>query len=283
MLNIRELIRAIWLGIELAFILISASEMTKGGEKRKWLEFEPKKIVETKTITVEPLTLVTAIKWNEDFLSSSLPMKEVEVPSVEWQMEGNDTCAVCKVNWASVQSVLPTTTVQSGISFSKIDVPFNKPLPVWNLYQDGQLVRSYPGQYPLQTLLNTSNLLPRKSRDEYTYSSLTGTVDAGTIDKTYVEETIKWFVKFFGRSGTHTLPNIARKEPVGPVNVDIPAKIGISWLLDSSGKFTVNLNPKPVGRWGLFSQSISSIVYDGKGQVRFVTPLSALNPVLTVK
>ena len=249
------------------------------------------KIVTVEKIVKVPASRESTLVWNKEFLETEPPKQE----PYRWVMESNPTCIHCTRNWLAAELELGPKGYLfggEGKHFQKEEISLENPpvqktgdsysIPVWKLMLGDKELKRHVG-YTSPLVLKAEYL------EEYaTINAPRGAVksiDAGTITKEEVEGYLGFFVKWFGPTGKIVLPNLKHREPWNNVNIDVPANVGFSWDHGADGGFTVNFNPdtRPVGRWGIFSQSVSAMIYDPSiGEVRFVTPLARYSPVLKV-
>ena len=279
--------------------LVSQAIVAQGADTpRAW--WNPSKIVQIETViekevpveklvTVEkvvkvPTDRVTTVVWNETFLETE-PIAATPTGPLRWLIETNPACSVCGSNWSDAKKELSPggwSFGGAGNHFQREEVRFDHPIPVWKLMLGDKEIERHVG-YVSPSLLRERYL--REFEIANAPQGPAKTIDAGTITKEEVERYRNLFVRWFGLEGSVVVPNLKRREPWKEVIIDVPANVGFAWKIGDDGGITLNFNAdtRPVGRWGIFSQSVSSMIYDTSvGEVRFVTPMARFSPVLKV-
>lgn len=244
------------------------------------------KVVIPSLAVLQPATPIrgSTLVWNKEFLATAPPAANPTGP-LRWIIETNPACAVCVKNWSDAMRELKKggwSFGGPGNHFQREEVRFDHPIPVWKLMLGDKEVTRHVG-YTSSATLSAEYL--REFEIANAPQGPAKAIDAGTISKDEVQGYVSLFVKWFGPEGSAVVPNLKRREPCNGMNIDVPANVRFSWIAGTDGGFALNFNPdtRPVGRWGIFSQSVSAMIYDPSiGEVRFVTPMARYSPVLKV-
>ena len=245
------------------------------GAEKDWSGSTPEKVVTiVKEIPVEKVVEAEEpIVWKKEFLDADQPSLVQDSGQLRWIIESNDACGICTQNWSTLANdkVMQSEgwTFGLGGHFQKQEVPLDHPLPVWKLMR---------GDVELERRVGYQAALPLKTSYIDAYNKTLKTIDAGTVSR----EQVELVLSFIGKSGTYRGSNVKRSIPVSGITADLPANLGADWSTDATGNLRVKLTPSASGRWGLIALSVSGLVYDGK-TIMIQTPMSFMNPVLTVK
>lgn len=166
------MLRAICLGIELGFILLSADKLLHGADS--WLEPSPQKV---------------QIKLRSGITEESFR----EAEPLIWVMLSNPDCRLCQPNYDLISG-------SGSLLTDKLVVPFDRHLPVWQLRQGDEVIVEHLGTATVDLLRQK---MPAKARvtklvvADISKADITSVLELLGRKGSYEREDVKPFKKDF--------------------------------------------------------------------------------------